>query len=251
MAVFRCLQITDTHLVGDAAGRQRGVVTLESFRAVLHAALTADIDAVLLTGDVAHDDAAGYHWVRDELGHCGRPVLCIPGNHDDAALLRATLADEPFRHGGQHDFGAWRIVMLDSLWPGAVEGLLDDAELQRLATALATAADRHALVVLHHHPVPLGSGWLDPLGLGNADRFFDIIDRHANVRGILWGHVHQAFEASRRNLHGELRLLATPSTCVQFRAGAAHFELDTLPPGYRLLELHDDGRIGTQVGWVP
>jgi Icc protein len=44
--------------------------------------------------------------------------------------------------------------------------------------------------------------------------------------------------------------MATPSTCVQFRPGARDFELDVLPPGFRRLTLHDDGRIDTTVGWL-
>lgn len=250
MTALRFLQITDTHLVGDPGGRQRGVVTLDSFRAVLQAALSPQIDGVLLTGDVVHDDADGYAWVRRELGARNRPVLCIPGNHDDAQCLRDALAGDPFRHGGHHDFGVWRIVMLDSLLPGAVEGRLGKSELRRLDAALATATDQHVLIVLHHHPVALGSRWLDAIGLVNAAEFFDIVDRHANVRGILWGHVHQTFETQRRNAHGELRLMATPSTCVQFRPGVDEFELDTLPAGFRLLDLHADGRIDSTVGWL-
>lgn len=250
MTALRFLQITDTHLVGDADGRQRGVITLDSFRAVLRTALTPEVDVVLLTGDVVHDDPDGYAWIKRELAACGRPVLCIPGNHDDAQLLREALAGEPFRHGGHHDFGAWRVIMLDSLLPGAVEGRLAAGELQRLDAALAGAAVRHVLVVLHHHPVALGSRWLDAIGLVNATEFFATIDRHATVRGILWGHVHQAFETRRRSPHGELQLMATPSTCVQFRPGASDFELDVLPPGFRRLTLHEDGRIDTAVGWL-
>lgn len=250
MSALRFLHITDTHLVGDENGSQRGVAVLASLRAVLARALQADIDAVLLTGDVVHDDPAGYEWIRREFAADGCPVLCIPGNHDEPQAMRRMLAGAPFRHGGVHDFGAWRIVMLDSCLPGRVEGLLREAELRQLDTALATAADRHVLVVLHHHPVAIGSDWLEPIGLVNAGEFTDIIDRHPGVRGILWGHVHQVFEQSRRNPHGELRLMASPSTCVQFAPGATDFALDDKPPGCRLLCLQDDGRIDTEILWV-
>lgn len=250
MTALRLLQITDTHLVGDPAGAQRGIVTLESLRAVLRASPPAAADVVLLTGDVVHDDIEGYAWARRELLDCGRPVLCIPGNHDDPQLLREALDGEPFRHCGHHDFGPWRIVMLDSHVPGGAEGLLRDDELERLDAALADAPRQHALVVLHHHPVDSGSRWLDTVGLVNSAAFLEVIDRHASVRGILWGHVHQAHDGSRRNRHGEHRLMATPSTCVQFRPNCDDFELDGLPPGFRTLELQADGRIDSRVGWL-
>ncbi|MGA1383685.1 MAG: 3',5'-cyclic-AMP phosphodiesterase, partial [Steroidobacteraceae bacterium] len=49
---------------------------------------------------------------------------------------------------------------------------------------------------------------------------------------------------------GSLKLMATPSTCVQFRPRVADFEIDERPPGYRVLTLHADGRIETTVGWL-
>ncbi|NBO73229.1 MAG: phosphodiesterase [Gammaproteobacteria bacterium] len=250
MAALNLLQVTDTHLVGDAAGRQRGVVTLDALQAVLRLASKDSHDVVLLTGDVVHDDPEGYDWARRELSALGKPVLCIPGNHDDPDLLREALAGEPFRHCGHHDFRGWRLVMLDSHVPGGAEGLLRPSELARLEIALESAGDLHVLVVLHHHPIESGSRWLDTVGLVNAKEFLDIIDRHSQVRGILWGHVHQSHDSLRRNAHGELRLMSTPSTCVQFLPKSDDFVLDTLPPGFRTLQLYADGRIDSQVRWL-
>jgi Icc protein len=250
MTALHLLQITDPHLVDDPAGEHRGMVPLETLRAVLRAARPDTADVLLLTGDVVHDDPGGYLRARQEFAALGKPVLCIPGNHDDPDLMRSALGGEPFRHCGHHDFAGWRIVMLDSHVPGGAEGLLVDAELRRLHAALAGAPDRHVLVVLHHHPVPSESRWLDTVGLVNGDAFLEVIDRHANVRGILWGHVHQQFDGVRRNGHGDLRLMATPSSCVQFLPRADDFALDDRPPGYRQLVLHADGRIDTQVQWL-
>ena len=42
------------------------------------------------------------------------------------------------------------------------------------------------------------------------DVFDEVLDRHDNVRALLWGHIHQAFDQSRNGV----RLLATPSTGV-------------------------------------
>jgi len=260
MPALRLLQITDTHLEGDAHAQQRGIQTLAALRAVLAEALQQPADALLLTGDVTNDDPAGYRWIREELGRCGRAVLCIPGNHDDPAAMRRALPSEPFHHCGHHDFGhgdfghgdfgGWRIVMLDSCLFGHTEGVLAATELLRLDRTLAEAPTRHALLVLHHPPVAMGSRWLDDLGLVNSDDFFEIVDRHANVRGILWGHAHQEFSSVRENAHGKIPLLACPSTCIQFLPGAADFALDTRPPGFRKLALQDDGRIDSEVVWV-
>jgi hypothetical protein len=42
-------------------------------------------------------------------------------------------------------------------------------------------------------------------------------------------------------------MLATPSTCVQFKPHCANFTLDTIAPGWRWLELHADGTLTTEV----
>ena len=193
MAVIRLLQLTDTHLVGDPLGEMRGVRTLETLRKVLRgaAAYLEAADAVLLTGDIVHDDPDGYAWVRHELGSLAKPVLCIPGNHDDPQLLRDALSEPPFRHLGHHDLGAWRIVLLDSTLPGEAAGELPATELARLEAALGPDSPPHALVVLHHQPLPVGSAGLDSVGLRNSAALQRMIAGLPTVRALLGGHVHQ------------------------------------------------------------
>jgi Icc protein len=89
----------------------------------------------------------------------------------------------------------------------------------------------------------MGSRWLDTMAVDNADEFFSIIDRHPQVRGILWGHVHQEFDTMR----SDVRLMASPSTCIQFLPGSGNFAVDAAAPGYRWLSLYPDGRIETGI----
>jgi Icc protein len=138
------------------------------------------------------------------------------------------------------------VVMLDSTVAGSHHGHLDASELARLDAALASQQGAYALVCLHHHPVPHGSAWLDRLMLDNADEFFGVLARHPNVRGLAWGHTHQPFEGRRE----QIRLMGTPSTCMQFTQNADEFAVDERPPAYRWMELGDDGRIETGVEWV-
>jgi Icc protein len=248
-ADLHLLQLTDPHLTAREDGALRGVATRPALRAVLaHArAFHWNAAALLLTGDLVNDDPGGYAAVRAELGGLGKPVYCLPGNHDDAAILRRELAAAPFQVGGHADFGAWRVVLLDSSVAGQAAGRLSEDELLRLDAALATAAERHVLICLHHHPVPQGSRWLDGVALGNAADFFAVTDRHPCVRAIAWGHVHQAFESRR---HG-VRLFGTPSTCAQFLPDAEQFALDPQPPGYRRFVLRADGTLASEVLRVP
>ncbi|HEX4377386.1 MAG TPA: metallophosphoesterase [Steroidobacteraceae bacterium] len=244
----RLIQISDPHLLADPNGVLRGVESLSTFQRVLSHAMSkrSPPDALLCTGDIVNDDAGGYAHFTRELGALDRPVLCVPGNHDDAGMMRRYLCDAPFQVGGYVDLGAhWRLVLVDSCIPGEAGGRISQRELRELDRALS-GTDRYAMVCLHHHPVSMASTWLDQVGVRNADELFDVLDRHARVRVISWGHVHQCFEARR---HG-VRLLATPSTGGQFLPLSDDFAIDSRPPAYRRLTLSPDGTLDTEVVWL-
>lgn len=245
---MRLLQLTDTHLSGRPGGRVRGVATRATAARCLADAKKRhpDAQALLLTGDLVHDNESGYRELRKLFAGAGLPVLCLPGNHDEAAVLRRELAGEPFRHSVAERLGAWQVVLLDSTVAGENHGHLAADELGRLDAALAADGARHALVCLHHHPVPHGSRWLDEVMLDNADEFFAVLARHRRVRGVAWGHTHQPFDGERDGL----RLMGTPSTCMQFAQASEDFAVDDRPPAYRWLELGDDGAIATDIEWV-
>jgi Icc protein len=249
MPSVQLLQVTDPHLYADPSREIYDTNSAESLRAVLAQALADGPrpDAVLVTGDVAEDSTAeAYARFRDTLATAGVPVLCLPGNHDAPGLMAALLDRDGFRFCGRVDLGRWRLVLLDTHVPGDPAGRLSDAELARLDAELAAAPDRPALIALHHPPRPVGSRWLDRYGLLNADALFAVLAKHPQVRGVVGGHVHQAFD----QVHAGVRVLATPSTCAQFRPHVDTCEIDDRPPGFRRVGLEPDGGIVTTVGWL-
>lgn len=248
MQSVRLLQFSDTHLSGDPAAALRGVVGLPALR---HALVDASRrfshhDAVLLTGDLVQDDPAGYRWIKDTFGASPVPVLCLPGNHDVPDAMYEALRGAPFQICGTRQLERWIIVMLNSWMQNQASGELGPEQLAQLQATLATHRNSHALVCLHHHPIKMGSRWLDQVGLKDADGFMSIIRSHSNVRGVLWGHVHQSLDAF---MHG-VRFMATPATCAQFLPGSDTFAIDTRPPAYRTLELMPDGSIVSEVCWL-
>jgi Icc protein len=247
-STLNLVQFTDQHLFGDPARALRGVVTLPSLQATLWAA-RSDIDtcdAILVTGDLVQDDPGGYAHFRSEFSRLGKPVLCIPGNHDDLPAMRAALSLPPFQLGGTYDAGNWRTILLDSTIPGETGGALSAESLAFLEEALASAPARHALVCLHHHPLPMHSRWLDTVGLSNAAELVALLRRFDTVRGVVFGHVHQALDAQWEGL----RMIATPSTCSQFKPLSDDFAIDNQPPAWRTLTLHANGKLDTQLRWV-
>ncbi len=242
------VQITDCHLLAEPDGRLRDVDTRATLAAVVERVRAEAPDVVLATGDLSQDGtAASYRRFKALAGRLGAPVHCLPGNHDHPATLAEVLPGDGLHVGRQLIAGGWQIVFLDSTIADEDDGELAESELAALEAALGDDPARHALVCLHHHPVVVGGAWHDFVSLANPDALFAVIDRHPRVRGLLWGHIHQPFDAER----GALRLMATPSTCFQFKRTPGG-ELGTAddPPGYRRIRLHADGGIETEVRWL-
>lgn len=245
---LRVLQFTDTHLHKDPAARLLGVDTARSFMEVYELSrVTYGVpDVYLFTGDLSQDETEeSYRRLAEIVGDAGAPCYFLPGNHDRRAQLFAGLLSGPadFRADRRIVVGSWQILLLDTLVESQVGGLLAPAELEFLEDELAKGSGLNTLVCLHHHPVPVGTTWMDHIGLSNADEFLRIIDRHKNVRSVLWGHIHQEFELLRK----DVLFLATPSTCVQFKPRTETFSVDAKPPGFRWLELYADGSLKTAV----
>lgn len=245
---IRLLHLTDTHLLGDKQAALRGVqpyATLQAVRADADKKFS-NYDGTLLTGDLVHDDPDGYALVNEVFKTSIQPVYCIPGNHDIPEVMYNTLKGDPFKIAQVNELGNWIVVLINTWIANSADGEINDDQLTEIDDLLAEHPDRHALLCLHHHPIPMGSSWLDKVALRDSAEFRECINRHANVRGVLWGHVHQAMDTT---IDG-VKYMSTPSTCAQFLPHSVHFVMDNKPPGYRTLELNSDGSINTQVFWV-
>lgn len=242
------VQLSDSHLFADADGRLLGMNTRESLEKVIESVLAEQpvIDLLLATGDLSQDGSVeSYQAFRQMSARIAAPSRWLPGNHDELPQMAEGAQQSDFLDP-VIDIGHWRITLLDSAVPGSVPGYLQDSQLQRLAQALSEAPQRHHLICLHHHPVSIDCIWMDPIGLRNPDALFAVLARFPQAKALLWGHIHQVFDQVREGV----RLLASPSTCIQFAPGSAEFKLDSLAPGYRWLRLHDDGRLETGISRV-
>ena len=239
--------MTDTHI--SAAGDElfAGVNTTDTLLDVIAAVNRHEnVDIVLLTGDLANTPSVEtYKKLAELLRQIKLPVFCLPGNHDDPQLMHRLLNTGNISTANFLTCGHWSIILLNTHQAGKEGGYLSAAELSRLAEALERSADRHVLICIHHHPVRIRSPWMDAMRLNNSGALFQVLDRHENVRGIIWGHIHQAFTATRNGV----LLLGSPSTCIQFLPQSDEAGLDTKPPAYRTLTLSENGRIQTCIHW--
>jgi len=242
---LKILQITDTHLYADTDGRLLGMNTQQTLDEVLEMTRECGpVDMILSTGDLVHDASQkGYQRFQSIMGSAGVPVYCLPGNHDVPEMMRACLTDPAVQYIPSVTANNWLLVFLDSTLAGSEGGHLSDAQLELLDSTLSLHPDKQVMVCLHHHPVPVDSLWMDTMLVDNPEPFFGIIDRYPGVQAILWGHIHQEFDRERMGV----RLLATPSTCIQFTPENDDFGIDNEPPGCRWLALLPSGQIRTCV----
>lgn len=244
---IRLIHITDTHLGQQTGERLLGLDPDESLGDVVGLIQTLETapDHLVITGDVgAGGEPESYRRLLDVLGRdLALPMNWLPGNHDS---VTAMLAASPQASKTVVELGEWMLVMLDTSVSGEAYGYLSVRELQDLEATLKQYAGRPTLVFLHHHPVPLGSVWLDGIQLRNARDLFAVLAPFPQIKALSWGHVHQEYYGE----HQGIRLLATPSTCIQFKPGQDEFTLDDRMPAYRWYELHGDGSFETGVNRV-
>lgn len=246
-ASVRVLQITDTHLFAQKSETLLGVNTWNSYQAVLDA-ITAQqrpCDLIVATGDLAQDHTSeAYQHFAQGIAAFSAPCVWLPGNHDFQPAMFSALQDAGISPAKRVFCGdKWQILLLDSQVFGVPYGELSEYQLEWLERKLTATPDTFTLLLLHHHPLPAGCRWLDQHSLRNACELDMVLSRFPNVRSLLCGHIHQELDL---DWNGR-RLLATPSTCVQFKPHSANFTLDTVTPGWRWLELRADGTLTTQV----
>jgi 3',5'-cyclic-AMP phosphodiesterase len=194
-------QLTDLHVrpLGRPANRvsETNVFTERALRAV--AAFTPAPDVVMLTGDLT--EAGLLEEYANLAGmlrrHLTRPVFVIPGNHDRRNTLREGLGhlrgvtDDPHYIQYAIDDYPVRLVMLDTVVPGAAHGHLNQDQLHFLDRTLAAAPDKPTIVAMHHPPFLCGIAHMDLINLQNAAEFAAVIARHRQVERIVCGHHHR------------------------------------------------------------
>jgi Icc protein len=245
---IQLVQITDSHLGDQPSEPLLGMDTDASLEHVLQLVSQErdHIDVLLATGDISNGGSvASYQRFQQRTQQLASKALWLPGNHDQLPAMQQAVAtgDELTTCV---EIGNWQIVMMNSSTPGEVGGHFTPEEMKFLRDCLEQSTGRYVLICLHHHPIKIGSDWLDEQQLANSDEFFALLDEFDHVRGVLWGHIHQPINQIRKGV----QLMATPSSCVQFAPGSPSFKLSRLNPGYRWLELYADGRLETEVSRV-
>lgn len=227
------LQVSDVHVT--SSGHPAGAPDPEQrLDFVLAAAIErfGVPDLLIASGDLTDDGSAdACARLAERLHAVGAPVLAVPGNHDDPAVVAAAFGPPAASVGG------WQVLGVDTSRPQQIHGTID-VESERVR--FAALDDRPALVVLHHPPAsPSTHEWFQ---LDGANALAELLTSHPQVKAVLSGHLHQPFETEVAGVP----LLGAPSTWVAIRHDGSSFEVGgSDATGARRLELLDDGTFTT------
>lgn len=247
--IIRLIQITDSHLFKQEQEELLGINTQASFDQVLAEIQQSDFDCdfILATGDLVQDSSdEGYQRFCQRISKLDKLTFWIPGNHDFQPKMFDILEQKQGKVKSQKRIlvgERWQILMLDSQVFGVPHGRLGQYQLDWLIDKLKEHPERYSLIVLHHHILSTNSAWLDQHNLRNAHELAQCLLPFSNVKGILHGHIHQQVDAKWNGY----KIMATPSTSIQFKPDNNAFTLDSLQPGWREIELHSNGEILTKV----
>ena len=147
-----------------------------------------------LTGEETREAYAAFAEATAGIQVAQFPVL---GNHDDPALLAATVptpnlvtpADAP---DGYYSF-EWRglrVIVLNSRQEGQPEGHLDQGQICWLEAELGRRPDSDAVICVHHPPAPIGADWIDAHRVDQDGALSAVLSGAARVLAVFSGHVH-------------------------------------------------------------
>jgi 3',5'-cyclic AMP phosphodiesterase CpdA len=226
-------QISDTHILSTESDQPAA-----SLRADCLAQCVADInrqqpDAVIFTGDtVQHGQPDEYARLRGLLAPLEAPLYLVPGNRDDKNQLRRAFEDlaylpasGDFLHYAVEDYEV-RLVGLDSTLAGERKGRFCEARQAWLEATLAAQPDRPTLLFIHHPPFDVGDHYVGGYRVPEeAAALADIVGRHAQVIGLVCGHVH--WPVARAWAGTQARIM--PSVAVDVRKGVDEAETGGRP----------------------
>ncbi len=201
-------------------------------------------EADILIG--AGDFAVMRHGVDDViriLKEVDKPTVLVPGNGESDVELREACtgwASAHVLHGEGVELEGVPFYGIGGGIPVTPFGEWSFDLTEAEADVMLTGCPNDGVLISHSPPY----GHVDEAGgrhLG-SHAVLDAIER-ATPRLVVCGHIHQDLVLEWQGR----RLLATPSTCVQFKPHCTNFTIDDVSPGWRYLDLLPDGRVETQV----
>lgn len=235
-------QISDTHILASTSDHPAAQLRADCLRRCVADINQQQLDAVIFTGDtVQHGQPEEYALLSELLAPLNAPLYLVPGNRDDKGELRRVFDDVPFPNNGEFlhytvEDPELRLVALDSTSPGERKGVFCPARQSWLDAVLNERPHRPTLLFIHHPPFDVDDHYIGGYRRPEeAAALANVVSRHAQVEGLLCGHVHCPIN---RDWAGT-RASIMPSIAVDLRKGVDETEAREQPI-YLLHQLSDE-----------
>ncbi|HVV67567.1 MAG TPA: metallophosphoesterase [Gammaproteobacteria bacterium] len=238
------IQISDLHLYANANNCLDEINTQAALEAVLGHVQQQQPELLVMSGDLSQDGSLlSYQRLAKTVSAMHCPVYWVQGNHDDIDNASIGLKSTNLSADRTILINGWQIVLLDSTAPGLDDGFIGSVDFKHLKQCLIRHPNLPALIVMHHPPVAVGC-YMDAVKVINDQQFLTSLYSFPQVRLVLFGHIHQEFQAIHQGIH----FLGAPATSVQFVPQVEKFAIDTsLTPGYRWINLQPEGNFSTGI----
>lgn len=217
---MRVVQLSDPHVASPPERLLFGENALLCLQNAVRAvnSLQPLPDFAVITGDLVNDQQeSSYRLVKTALDRLQIPFHLAVGNHDARKPFRRVMWGEKHPSGRRICYAfehcGYVFIVLDSLEEGQVKGRIDDGQLEWLDQVLGESPSSDITVLLHHPPVRVNVKWMDALRLQEGARLRAILEHYPQVRRVLCGHLHHAFQLQIEGI----TYLTTPSVSFQLR----------------------------------
>lgn len=257
-SIVQLLQISDTHCYAQDSTPLEwttpAIYPNQHVTRVLQHLSThyAHYHALLISGDLAQQEVPEtYQRLNAQLTQFPLSIHVLMGNHDTTSLAH-TYLERRFWSPAFIQYGHWHLLMVDTNRPQQPDGHLSTEQYQALDQYLATIpAQDYVVIVMHHHPMPIQSAWMDVMGLQQAEQFWQWAAQYPAIQAVLHGHIHQEFTGHYHYANGRnVAVYGTPATSVQLKSLTQTIAFDHHLPAWRTLQLHPNGSISTQVHYL-
>lgn len=248
--ILRFIHLSDSHIGITPDWSSYGQNALDNTQAVvdyINAELPFTPEFVLHTGDVVYNpNPDAYPVAQEVFSKVKYPIYYARGNHDLPGPMREYLSDVPDGPANKLDYDFrirdFHVIVFDS-HDDKTFGIVQDEQLEWLATTLEESDARSFVLATHHCPVQLHIPVYDELMMiSNHDALFDVLrPHHDRIRGLFYGHTHRSSVTIRDGI------LCSCATAIWFQIyGWANdkvaFRGDaSSPPGFNIVTMtHDE-----------
>lgn len=238
---------TDCHLFAENSGEYFAVNTSQALKKTLKNIKANKPDLAIFGGDLTQDHTiASYERFVDliQSEQLDFPVFWLPGNHDELEMFTAAFKNQSnLLNHKCIDTAHFQILLLNSK-SETPSGFIDENELLQIIKQV-NDSEKPTIIFAHHHPLKVES-YIDKHIITNGEQLLINLSQTHKVPLYVHGHVHNEYD---RNYKG-IDIYATPATSIQFKKNTTDWQQENLGPGYRLININEQGEFNTQVIWV-